>query len=77
MWPISGYQLLRNRIHALFPQYFNLLSDVGLAMIKCALTGSEKKVPGNCPQEHDTLLVTCSFAQQTWRPDGAPETVID
>jgi uncharacterized protein YbjT (DUF2867 family) len=31
-------------LHALFPQYFGTLSDVGLAMINCALTGAEKKV---------------------------------
>ena len=31
-------------LHALFPQYFGSLSDVGLAMINCALAGPEKKV---------------------------------
>jgi hypothetical protein len=31
-------------LHALFPQYFGRLSDVGLAMINCALAGAEKKV---------------------------------
>jgi len=31
-------------LHALFPQYFGTLSDVGLAMINCSLYGSEKKV---------------------------------
>ena len=31
-------------LHALFPQYFGTLSDVGLAMINCALGGAEKKV---------------------------------
>jgi hypothetical protein len=31
-------------LHALFPQYFGTLSDVGLAMINCALAGAEKKV---------------------------------
>ncbi len=31
-------------LHALFPQYFGTLSDVGLAMINCALYGAEKKV---------------------------------
>jgi hypothetical protein len=31
-------------LHSLFPQYFGTLSDVGLAMIYCALAGSEKKV---------------------------------
>ena len=31
-------------LHALFPQYFGTLSDVGLAMINCVLTGAEKKV---------------------------------
>ena len=31
-------------LHALFPQYFVTLSDVGLAMINCALAGAEKKV---------------------------------
>jgi len=31
-------------LHALFPKYFGTLNDVGLAMINCALTGSEKKV---------------------------------
>jgi len=31
-------------LHAVFPQYFGSLSDVGLAMINCALTGAEKKV---------------------------------
>jgi hypothetical protein len=30
--------------HALFPQYFGTLSDVGLAMINCAVFGAEKKV---------------------------------
>ena len=31
-------------LHALFPQYFGTLSDVGLAMINCASAGAEKKV---------------------------------
>lgn len=31
-------------LHALFPQYFGTLSDVGLAMINCALSGPERKV---------------------------------
>ena len=31
-------------LHALFPQYFGTLSDVGLAMINCVLLGTEKKV---------------------------------
>jgi hypothetical protein len=31
-------------LHALFPKYFGTLSDVGLAMINCALAGAEKKV---------------------------------
>jgi len=31
-------------LHALFPQYFGTLSDVGLAMINCALGGAEKNV---------------------------------
>lgn len=31
-------------LHALFPQYFGTLSDVGLAMINCASSGAEKKV---------------------------------
>jgi hypothetical protein len=31
-------------LHALFPQYFGTLSDVGLAMLNCALAGAEKKV---------------------------------
>jgi len=31
-------------LHALFPQYFGTLSDVGLAMINCALVGLEKNV---------------------------------
>ena len=31
-------------LHALFPQYFGTLSDVGLAMINCVLSGTEKKV---------------------------------
>ena len=31
-------------LHALFPQYFGTLSDVGLAMINCTLAGAEKKV---------------------------------
>lgn len=31
-------------LHALFPQYFLTLSDVGLAMINCALFGAGKKV---------------------------------
>lgn len=31
-------------LHALFPQYFGTLSDVGIAMINCAIVGSEKKV---------------------------------
>ena len=31
-------------LHTLFPQYFGTLSDVGFAMINCALTGAEKKV---------------------------------
>ena len=30
--------------HPLFPQYFGTLSDVGLAMINCALSGPAKKV---------------------------------
>jgi hypothetical protein len=30
--------------HALFPQYFGTLSDVGLAMINCTIYGFEKKV---------------------------------
>ena len=31
-------------LHALFPQYFGTLSDVGLAMINCALSGAERRV---------------------------------
>jgi len=31
-------------LHALFPKYVGTLSDVGLAMINCALAGAEKKV---------------------------------
>jgi hypothetical protein len=31
-------------LHALFPQYFGTLSDVGLAMINCTIYGFEKKV---------------------------------
>ena len=31
-------------LHALFPQYFGTLSEVGLAMINCTLSGTEKKV---------------------------------
>jgi len=31
-------------LHALFPQYFGTLSDVGIAMINCTLFGVEKKV---------------------------------
>ena len=31
-------------LHTLFPQYFGTLSDVGRAMINCALVGAEKKV---------------------------------
>jgi hypothetical protein len=31
-------------LHAIFPQYFGTLSDVGLAMINCVFAGSEKKV---------------------------------
>jgi uncharacterized protein YbjT (DUF2867 family) len=31
-------------LHALFPKYFGTLSDVGVAMINCALAGAEKKV---------------------------------
>jgi len=31
-------------LHGLFPQYFGTLSDVGLAMINCAVSGAEKKV---------------------------------
>jgi len=31
-------------LHALLPQYFGTLSDVGLAMINCVLSGTEKKV---------------------------------
>ncbi len=31
-------------LHAIFPQYFGTLSDVGLAMINCAIFGAEKKV---------------------------------
>jgi hypothetical protein len=31
-------------LHALFPRYFGTLSDVGLAMINCVLSGTEKKV---------------------------------
>jgi hypothetical protein len=31
-------------LHALFPQYFGTLSDVGLAMINCTVFGVEKKV---------------------------------
>ena len=31
-------------LHALFPQYFGALSDVGIAMINSTLVGSEKKV---------------------------------
>jgi hypothetical protein len=31
-------------LHLLFPNYFGPLSDVGLAMINCALSGSEKRV---------------------------------
>ena len=31
-------------LHALFPQYFGTLSDVGLAMINCALDGAENNV---------------------------------
>ena len=30
-------------LHALFPQYFGTLSDVGLAMINCTLAGAENK----------------------------------
>jgi hypothetical protein len=31
-------------LHKLFPHYFGALSDVGLAMIHCTLSGTEKKV---------------------------------
>jgi hypothetical protein len=31
-------------LHALFPGYFGTLSDVGIAMINCAISGFEKKV---------------------------------
>jgi hypothetical protein len=31
-------------LNALFPRYFGTLSDVGLAMINCTLSGTEKKV---------------------------------
>ena len=31
-------------LNALFPQYFGTLSDVGLAMINCVISGTEKKV---------------------------------
>jgi hypothetical protein len=31
-------------LHALFPQYFGTLSDVGLAMINCTVFNAEKKV---------------------------------
>jgi hypothetical protein len=31
-------------LHALFPQYFGTLTDVGLAMINCALSGAERRV---------------------------------
>jgi hypothetical protein len=31
-------------LHALFPQYFGTLSDVGLAMVNCTVSGSVKKV---------------------------------
>jgi len=31
-------------LHALFPEYFGTLSDVGLAMINCAISGTGKKV---------------------------------
>jgi hypothetical protein len=31
-------------LHALFPQYFGTLSDVGLGMINCTLFRAEKKV---------------------------------
>jgi hypothetical protein len=31
-------------LHAVFPQYFGTLSDVGLAMISCTASGGEKKV---------------------------------
>jgi hypothetical protein len=31
-------------LHALFPDYFGTLSDVGLAMINCAISGTGKKV---------------------------------
>ena len=31
-------------LHAVFPRYFGTLSDVGLAMINCVLSGTEKKV---------------------------------
>jgi hypothetical protein len=31
-------------LHSLFPQYFGLLSDVGLAMINCAISGGGKSV---------------------------------
>jgi hypothetical protein len=31
-------------LHALFPQYFGTLSDLGFAMINCVLSGTQKKV---------------------------------
>jgi hypothetical protein len=31
-------------LHALFPQYFGTLTDLGLAMIRCTVSGYEKKV---------------------------------
>lgn len=31
-------------LHALFPNYFGMLSDVGLAMIQCTISAEEKKV---------------------------------
>jgi hypothetical protein len=31
-------------LHGLFPYYFGTLSDVGLAMINCTVSGAEKKV---------------------------------
>jgi hypothetical protein len=37
-------QLPYSVLHALFPPYFGTLSDVGLAMINCALSGPERKV---------------------------------
>ena len=41
------FQLPYPVLHALFPQYFGTLSDVGLAMINCAVSGAEKNSAGS------------------------------